>query len=160
MKKYIKIATEYETMFNGFRVPVGACYCKNNNTRFVCMDYSGLKTGELMVYQQTETNKRWEKICVDCHNWKYKEVLAIIKKLGYIPKVKTFRNPYCRMYVPGLRKVNYNYLNTGAGVGTLVRQSHDNADHSGGGSVIHNTESYWNIYKDMERRCAINPLYE
>lgn len=160
MLTYTRIACKYETQFNGFRVPLGACYGRDRDARFVCVDYTGINKGYLTVFSQ-EGGRRWKQVNIDRKDWRYKAVRSALSDLGYIPKVKTFKDPYKR--IPGRpveRKVNYNFMPTGSGAGQLVRMSHDNADHSGGGSNIHNAESYWTINVDMERRCTVNPLYE
>jgi len=156
---YTRIANKYETVFDGFKVPRGACYGRDHDNRFVCKDYTGVNRGYLTVL--VKSGRRWESVNIDRYDWRFKAVRTALSELGYIPKVQTFRDPY--KYIPGRpveRKVNYAFSNTGSGVGQLVRMNHDNADHSGGGSVIHDPDSYRVLFVDMERRCCTNPLYE
>ena len=159
MLVYTRIASKYETQFDGFRVPLGACYGRDHDERFICKDYTGINRGYLTILVKSGT--RWKSVNIDRHDWRFKAVTRSLHELGYIPKVGRFRDPYKR--IPGRpveRKVNYNFTPTGSGAGQLVRMNHDNADHSGGGSVIHNPDSYREIFVDMERRCCVNPLYE
>ena len=159
MQYYTRLASKYETQFNGFKVPKGAIYGRNKEQRFVCVDYLGIKSGKLKMFVQNGST--WTKQLVSKDDWRYKNVINILREIGYIPIVEQFRNPYKK--IPGKpydRKTNYSYLPTGSGVAQLVRMRHDNADHSGGGSVISNGDSYRAINKDMERRCVKNPLCE
>ena len=157
MLKFTRIATRKETTFNGFSLPVGAIYGRNRNERFVCANYSGINKGNLILFVQNNNN--WDREIVNKNDWRYKEIINVLRELGYIPKIKPHKDPYIPDK-PFERNANYNYTPTGSGAGQLIRMKHDNADHSGGGSVIHNPDSYREIFVDMVRRCCKNPLYE
>lgn len=149
----IRLCKEYNTIFYGFRVPIGAIYGKNGNKLFVCIDYSGIENGMLSIFQNNHGS--WIKNNVNNKSHQFKAIDELLSKMGFIPKVKSWENPdkkFGKVYgSPNLRKVSYNYTANNQGIGSLVRQRHDNADHSGGGSVIMNENSYYAIYKDMMR---------
>lgn len=154
MKEYTKLARK-ECVFDGFIVPKGAIYGRLNSRRFICVNFSGESSLKIIV---KDDNSPWRIIIAKEHDWRYIRTKRLIAQLGYTPKVCPIIGKIPG--VPVMRDVNYNYIPTGSGAGTLARMRHDNADHYGGGSVIHNGDSYRQIYKDMERRCLTNPLYE
>lgn len=149
----VKLCIRYNTMFYGFHVPVGGTYGKIGNKLFVCLDYSGIENGTLSIFQNNHGT--WIKNNIDNKSHQFKAIDALFVKIGFIPKVKSWENPEKKFGKvcgsPKLRKVSYDYVANNQGIGSLVRQRHDNADHSGGGSVIMNHNSYYAIYKDMIR---------
>lgn len=157
MQKFTRMCEKHKTIFDGFRVPVGAVYGRNKDARFVCLNFDKSR-GYLEIFEKKGT--RWIKAKAYKNHWAYDEIVNLIQTLGYIPKVGTFYVPRRENIPdrPNLRKVSYNYMRTGHGIGSLIGQSYDNAD-VGGSSVIHYPEAY-DIYMcdNMDRRYVKNPL--
>lgn len=159
MKLFTRMCREYYTTFGGYHVPVGAIYGRDHSRLFICNDYAGINTGHLNILV-CEKSGRWAEVRVDKNAWQFKAVVRTIRaeNNGKIPRITTWKNPGGIggqvVGQPHARIVNYRFTPSGQSVGSLIRQSHDNADHSGGGSNIRNYDSYWAIYKDMDRRCV------
>lgn len=159
MKKFIRLCRDF-TDFDGFRLIPGSIYGRNNSARFVCQNFSGIHDGTLCIFEQVSSAferspSLWKCRKITRDDWRYQAITDFIRQLGYIPKPCKIRN------IPGspcLRRVVYDYTPTGTSVGSLIRQSHDNADY--GGQPVNNPEPYWAGYVKGERRYVKNPLTE
>lgn len=166
-RNYSKLCRAYHTFFEGYKVPVGACYGRNkiNNEEifWVCSDYSGLKTGLLYVslmkrawkvnHNCTVQRTTWHTIIVPKSHVIYNQVYSILKTLGGIPKVTQYEAPY-RIKISTsehkdiLAAVGRKNAQKDFNLRGGRPQSGDNADQ---GHVVSNQNSYWAIQKDMMR---------
>lgn len=153
-----KICKTPEMFFHGFPVMINGIYGRNKQHLFVCNNYDGIKTGHLIIF--VNNHNYWHKTTVDKNSWQFKEIAKLILEIGKIPVPKYMKKKptYKIVGQPYARRVSYDYTPTGTSVGSLIRQSYDNADY--GGFAVSNPESYWSGYVKNERRCVKNPLIE
>ena len=152
MKKYARLARQHGLSFCGYTLPIGAIYGRDNSRMFVCDDYSGINSGKLTI--KILKDSRWVSNTVTKESWQFQAVISVIRNdnNGMIPVIIMPRRSLGKIVgQPYARRVNYRFTPTGISVGSLVRQSHDNADHYGGGSNIRNEPSYWQNGNDMMR---------
>lgn len=167
-KHYSKLCRAYHTFFEGYQVPVGACYGRilvcGEEWFWTCTDYSGIKTGQLHINfmkRQWLSNQdchiakmTWHTINVSKNHVIYKEVLVLLKSIGGIPKVTQYEPPRNRIKISASehREIAATVGRKNAQRDFNLRggrpQGGDNADK---GAVISNQHSYWAIKKDMMR---------
>lgn len=119
-KEYIKLCQSYNTIFEGYKVPVGALYgrtfvpyrdvtgMKSEYIFWMCKDFQKIKSGRLSVYiMKREWNNNstchvrnitWHKIAVGTSHPVFKQVYQYCLNIGYIPKVGSFKNPCIESY--------------------------------------------------------------
>lgn len=116
IKTYVKLCQSYDTIFEGYKVPVGALYGRtlvpyrdmdgalcNDYVFWVCKNFSKISSDKLVVYIMKRSwnnnstchvrNITWHNISVGRNHVIFKQILEYCTNLGMIPDVSTFKNP-------------------------------------------------------------------
>jgi hypothetical protein len=119
-KGFTRLASEYHTFFEGFKVPVGALYGRcldgKNELFWACTNYSGITTRQPLTIHimkrewacNSKVEKQryyWNTQKIGVAHIVYTTILDFLRKEcgGKIPKVKTYIDPY---YMSLYKKIN------------------------------------------------------